>query len=528
DSVIVMCSSKYGDGIDLDTGGSFLPKVHMHVKCTGTNLLLPKPSLCGPSLEGTYGPYVSDDGTWTIINGLWANPNHTKFMFDLNDSLFTTGYKVQYYFKAYNRQGGSSTLPFDAETNQNYFEFTCLPSGNGGGIVLPWPVKPPVIDHPPFPDLPGFPRDVIDPNSEGDPRRYFKLTLDAVLPGGSASADFYDVQGWDEFGSNGLASRISLDSLMHYYDTIILDSGRIPYGTLSDGTQGLLGGNKQDDVSLLRDWLRYSAHDVGLLVLGDGIASEVGEMISPQAEALMQLCGVTCEHPDYFEMTGGFAGGGEAHPLIEYNSSGPVFWDDFSFYGYGGLPQTSCIEIDDFDVLGTAGSGMHALRYLGFGENHYAGVCSSALNDMGYTMSTLWCGFSLMNIRDESAQVPPARNRFLADVLEWMGHPVGPNVIGVDPPRVYSDHLDRNRPNPFNPSTRMTYGVRERGHTTIRIYDVAGRLVKTLVDEIKTPGIYDATWEGDNNQGQAVSSGIYFCRMQVNGFSKTRKIALLR
>lgn len=83
-------------------------------------------------------------------------------------------------------------------------------------------------------------------------------------------------------------------------------------------------------------------------------------------------------------------------------------------------------------------------------------------------------------------------------------------------------------PNPFNPLTTIRYDVREKGRVTLRIYDAAGRLVRTLFDGVNDAGSHSVTWDGRNNSGSAAASGIYFYRMAAPGFTRTRKMVLLR
>ena len=88
--------------------------------------------------------------------------------------------------------------------------------------------------------------------------------------------------------------------------------------------------------------------------------------------------------------------------------------------------------------------------------------------------------------------------------------------------------LDQNRPNPFNPATDIAYSIRDAGKVTLKVYNVRGQVVKTLVDRPMQPGQYYAHWDGTNQHGQLVSSGIYFCKMQASDFSATRKMVLLK
>ena len=88
--------------------------------------------------------------------------------------------------------------------------------------------------------------------------------------------------------------------------------------------------------------------------------------------------------------------------------------------------------------------------------------------------------------------------------------------------------LAQNYPNPFNPVTTIRFGVREKGPVTLRVYDVAGRLVRTLVDGVRDAGAYREVWEGRNNRGSCAASGVYFYRLGAKGFERTRKMVLLK
>ena len=89
--------------------------------------------------------------------------------------------------------------------------------------------------------------------------------------------------------------------------------------------------------------------------------------------------------------------------------------------------------------------------------------------------------------------------------------------------------LRQNIPNPFNPATTISFVVPDGGATvSLRIYDSAGRLVRTLVNGYEPSGTREISWNGANDQGQPVSSGLYFYKLTAPSFSKTRKMVLLR
>ena len=93
----------------------------------------------------------------------------------------------------------------------------------------------------------------------------------------------------------------------------------------------------------------------------------------------------------------------------------------------------------------------------------------------------------------------------------------------------YVNSLSQNYPNPFNPTTTVKFSVRARTHVSLRIYNVAGQRVRTLVDEVRAPGVtHTAVWNGRNDAGQSVSSGVYFYKLVTRDFVKTRKMVLLK
>ncbi|MBT5875864.1 MAG: T9SS type A sorting domain-containing protein, partial [Candidatus Latescibacteria bacterium] len=84
-------------------------------------------------------------------------------------------------------------------------------------------------------------------------------------------------------------------------------------------------------------------------------------------------------------------------------------------------------------------------------------------------------------------------------------------------------------PNPFNPSTTISYEVPQQAHIRIVVYNVLGQEVTRLVDTVQTPGRYQAIWNARNGQGRAVSSGIYMYRLTSStGFNDTRRMTLLK
>jgi len=103
-------------------------------------------------------------------------------------------------------------------------------------------------------------------------------------------------------------------------------------------------------------------------------------------------------------------------------------------------------------------------------------------------------------------------------------------VAKVALPKAFA--LGQNYPNPFNPSTTIAYDIPDSEvhglKVDLNIYNIRGQLVRKLVSAVKEPGHYVVQWSGENNKGEAVSSGVYFYRIKAGNFVSTRKMVLLK
>jgi hypothetical protein len=97
-------------------------------------------------------------------------------------------------------------------------------------------------------------------------------------------------------------------------------------------------------------------------------------------------------------------------------------------------------------------------------------------------------------------------------------------VNGVNEQIIPSDfQLQQNYPNPFNPTTKIQYAISSAQFVTLKIYDLLGREITTLINERKQAGSYEVNFSGDN-----LTSGVYFYRIQAGSFSETKKLVLIR
>jgi hypothetical protein len=104
----------------------------------------------------------------------------------------------------------------------------------------------------------------------------------------------------------------------------------------------------------------------------------------------------------------------------------------------------------------------------------------------------------------------------------------GGNEIFFDDIIIAKTELLNNYPNPFNPETNIAFSIKEAGYTTLEVYNMKGQLMKTLVNEVKENGNYTVTWNGKDNSGKNVSSGVYFYKMETGKYVSTKKMILMK
>ena len=93
----------------------------------------------------------------------------------------------------------------------------------------------------------------------------------------------------------------------------------------------------------------------------------------------------------------------------------------------------------------------------------------------------------------------------------------------------FKNELSFAHPNPFNPVTRITYSVKEAGPVTIEVYNVAGKVVKTLLDaEVEAGAAGHVDWDGRAGSGELCASGVYFYRITSPGFTTSHKMIMLK
>lgn len=135
----------------------------------------------------------------------------------------------------------------------------------------------------------------------------------------------------------------------------------------------------------------------------------------------------------------------------------------------------------------------------------------------------------------QGGQVDTAANRisvFVAETGVYGAFTTGQTAgVSNDPhdaitPETYE--LAQNHPNPFNPRTTVAYYLPQPGHVTLRIHNILGQTVRTLVDEVRPAGSHEVIWDGKTTAGDEAGSGVYFYQLRVEGHVLTRRMVLVK
>jgi hypothetical protein len=156
-------------------------------------------------------------------------------------------------------------------------------------------------------------------------------------------------------------------------------------------------------------------------------------------------------------------------------------------------------------------SGKNAVSILRYDNGKYG-----AVRHDGGTYKTVYLGVGLEQIAQ-----PLQRNLLVKRVLGWFGITTGIEAEDDGIPVEYA--LDQNYPNPFNPSTEISYAIAQRGRVTLTVYDMLGREVGALVNEVQSPGRYQVTFDAAR-----AATGVYFYRLTSGTFTSIKKMIMMK
>lgn len=228
----------------------------------------------------------------------------------------------------------------------------------------------------------------------------------------------------------------------------------------------------------------------------------------PDGQVLMVI------HLDDLELTAPPGPGGGAGFRMFVEVDGIQVWSaDVSLSGNGDWTTGSGISSDDFNLTENQDGG-----YTLFLDDFLIEIPIMVL-PMGKNGSS-----ATIHVHAEAEMEAKSGGGAEESVPEILH---GLNVNGQQD-RTPSVVVHGNIPNPFNPTTKIRFAIAEAGPVTVTVYDTAGRMVRTLLDEHLTAGAHSVTWNGRNDMGTDVSSGVYFYVVRTPAKSAIQKMTLVK
>jgi hypothetical protein len=354
-------------------------------------------------------------------------------------------------------------------------------------------------------------------------RTSFMYTLDRM--GYRGAYDVYDLQGFGNT-NNDLGGRANVAQASGYA-LIVHDTGRLRSGPIPNGSDR--ASTKVNQAGWYRSYLSQGLTGLmgtaTLWVIGENWAAENASNLLVNTD--MGLVGIADEQglgsdPDVI---------GVAAFTFENGCVGAFTGDLFQLRG------GECQEPRAFDVANETGTAVVIHKYRA-GTSASVGGAILMNRDLADDSNTIAMLLNWFDMRwAPGAPVFPDEEVNLAGKILTCVLPLEclrtPNQTDVALeqqiqalPRVTA--LFQNVPNPFNPITTIPFDLAQPEHVRVRIYDLAGRLVRRLVDEPMPPQRHRLHWNGLDDSGRPLASGVYLCRLEAGTFSATRKLVVLK
>jgi hypothetical protein len=443
---------------------------------------------------------ASNDGgaTWTTYPCHPENYDMIWWITPPPVEQMAAGSEVLYYYEAQDNLGNTAVFPADAP--DECFEFSILPIT--GSVEEPSIL---VVDK----DGGRTPGE--DRSWRHDTDYYYREALGIL----GHEFDVYDVElpGSETAMSDGPAY-----VGMKYYDTQIWITG---------SSSGYYLVRPPDETNLTQ-WLSEAGAGAerNLLLTGDDVANATSStgFLTTWLAAEFVADGIGVVTTDSVPGLRDFAGGFDF-----------MTYDDRECVLRGGCP-----ELAYFDVIqpypGATGAELVAEYVKADMTARPAGVAYT--DTSGYQTVTL--GFGMESMSAGAGVGLPAghfaaglhdRVDLMANIMEYFEKAPGGTPTGVGGGELVA-RLSCAHPNPFGPSTTIRYAAPAGGRVSVRVYDLAGRVVKTLVDGDANPGEHVAVWDGTTDSGGRAASGVYFVRLEADGgrgaSAVARKLVLLK
>jgi hypothetical protein len=323
--------------------------------------------------------------------------------------------------------------------------------------------------------------------------------------------DVYYTNGPSSGVGNGIGGRASIGQL-NGYETMLYTSGDLSAYTITKQDYDDDAGN---DVGVLGDWMDGGNKE--LFTTGDDLVTDLAQAGIPTQTFLASWLSVSIVNSALWTQISDVA------PMVYAVSGNGVFETTTEWLAYGG-----CRGINSFDALGLEGDCVELAVF----NDGSSGFPAATMNVATNGSKSIHLPYDFMFIytppNKDGAPAPyPSRVGVLTEVLkEFQEYPNSGFETGVDLPGMA--FATKAYPNPFNPKTRIEFTMPKTGHLSLKVFNVRGELVKTLINEVKPAGTDYIMWDGTSDQGKRVSSGVYFYEARTQNEVKVNKMALVK
>jgi hypothetical protein len=500
-----------GDSIFVDIGlpraGSVLnnmPKLVVKMRANplfdGVRVVPPNFVRTGDILDG----WVYGDSTRAANGTLVAN----RYNFDLPDStFFFPGDVIHYYIEAKDNVAGdigTSTMPGDI-SRIGEFDGVFPYGGNSTFIVRGLPTL--------F-DLAGNQPEILywnDFANRGGENEW-NYALNSLGYNEHVDYDIYYTNGPSSGVGNGLGGRATALT-MGGYNTLLYTCGDLGVYTISNGDQNV---DPSNDIGVLTDWFEDGGKHA--FMTGDDLVNSLNSTVDGLL-FLNTYLGATLSNNDIRPLIGN-----QMAPVVQPVAGNGIFTTPEEWIAFGG-----CIGINDFDAITTRGSSVRLARFLNPGGTpDYTYSAALRFNDVADVITLPYDFQYIFNSPDYVPSLPgySVRSEILRDVLIAFGHI--PGGIPIDVPNSDVVFGVSNYPNPFNPATEIKMTLPKAGHVSLKVFNVRGELVRTLVNGELAAGPQSIEWNGTTDSGRQVASGVYFYETKYNGETMINKMALVK
>ncbi len=330
--------------------------------------------------------------------------------------------------------------------------------------------------------------------------------------------DIYNTQGPTSGVGNGLGGRATASQLVGY-DAIYYTCGDLSVFTLSNGD---FATDPSQDAAVLDSWLRQGGK--GMFLTGDNLVFDLwinGGWIT--RNFVNEWLGVAYVAKDIRPLIDQ-----QAAPSVEQINGNPVIYSLDNWIAYGGCPR-----LNQFDAVLAQPASTQLAEFLdpaGFGDQYSYSAATlknyptydARVVSLPYDFRFIMTPGPNTKVQDRSMA---ARNEILRDVTLYLGLYVPPPPPGVPAAEQF---VVRQYPNPFNPHSRIEYSLPQAGELSIKIFNLRGELVRTLIEELVSAGTGSVNWDSKDDTGSAVASGVYFCQSRALGVTQVHKLTLVR